>query len=81
MNDGHKIAIGRKGGLAATLLLGLAALGMGCTHARTVQAITMSRDQIKFLYSEGGTQGILKCQVAPDGSLSGCRQMTLALEQ
>ncbi len=54
---------------------------VGCARApRVVTAITYSRDQIKFLYNEGGSQGILKCKVNPGGALSECRPIGVKLE-
>lgn len=53
----------------------------GCARSpRVVTAITYSRDQIKFLYNEGGSQGILKCKVNPGGALSECRPIAVQLE-
>ncbi len=53
----------------------------GCAGSpRVVTGITHSRDQIKFLYSEGGGQGIIKCKVNPGGALTECRPVTVALE-
>ena len=77
MKNGSSRAI-TTGILASVLALTAA----GCVHQpRMVRAISQSRDQIKFLYTEGATQGILKCQVAADGALSNCRQMTVVFEK
>lgn len=64
----------------AAPILGLALLG-GCGPSpRYVAASTGTADQIKFLYVEAdGDQGVIKCQRAPDGTLSTCRQMQLTL--
>lgn len=64
--------------LAAGLLAMMAA---GCGSAtKYVAASTGTADQIKFLYVEkGGDQGVIKCQRAPDGTLSNCRTMRLEL--
>ena len=64
----------------ATLLVGLASMIGGCASPRVVTAVTSSRDQIKFLYVEGSDQGVIKCSVAGDGALSGCRRMAVSLE-
>ncbi len=63
-------------GLGASLALSSAA----CASPRVISGITSSRDQIKFLYQEGSSQGVLKCKVAPDASLSECRQMAVTIQ-
>lgn len=64
--------------LAAGLL---AVFATGCGSAtKYVAASTGTADQIKFLYVEkNGDQGVIKCQRAPDGTLSKCRTMQLRL--
>ncbi|MFT3765718.1 MAG: hypothetical protein QM820_09405 [Minicystis sp.] len=63
----------------------LAAIGIaagGCAPpAKVVTAITNSREQVKFLYVQGESQGIVKCAVGPSGALSQCREMAVALEE
>jgi hypothetical protein len=56
-------------------LIGGAVLALaGCgAQAKVITAITSNNDQIKFLYVQGGSQGIIKCGVAGDGALSKCR--------
>jgi hypothetical protein len=69
--------------MARAALLGgsLLALG-GCgAPAKVITAITNNNDQIKFLYVQGGSQGIIKCGVAADGALSKCRDMAVVLEE
>lgn len=52
----------------------------GCvTPAKWITAITTRNDQIKFLYVQGKSQGIIKCMVGPAGALSQCREMTVVL--
>lgn len=63
-------------GLGISLALSSAA----CAAPRVISGITSSRDQIKFLYQEGGSQGVLKCKVAPDASLSECRQVAVIIQ-
>jgi hypothetical protein len=62
----------------------LASLALGATGcappAKLVTHISTARDQIKLLYEQGGRQGVLKCQVAADGALSRCRDLTLTIE-
>lgn len=53
----------------------------GCApRAKVIRAITHNTDQIKFLYTQGSGQGIIKCRVAADGALSQCREMAVVLE-
>ena len=69
--------------MARAALIGgsLLALG-GCkAPAKVITAITNNNDQIKFLYVQGGSQGIIKCGVATDGALSKCRDMAVVLEE
>jgi hypothetical protein len=52
--------------------------------AKMIDQITMGAErtnQIKFLYSQGKDQGIVKCTVAADGALSQCRNMTVEFEE
>lgn len=65
---------------AVSLLVGIASMIGGCASPRVVTAVTSSRDQIKFLYVEGSDQGVIKCNVAGDGALAGCRRMAVSLE-
>jgi hypothetical protein len=51
-----------------------------CAAPRVVSGITSSRDQIKFLYQEGDSQGVIKCKVATDGSLSDCHHMAVVTQ-
>ena len=48
--------------------LGLAAAGCA-PQAKVVTAITNSTDQVKFLYVQGASQGIIRCTVGPGGAL------------
>ena len=45
-------------GIALTTLA--LSTAIGCASPRVVTAITSSRDQVKFLYIEGGDQGVIK---------------------
>ena len=59
------------------LLLG----GAACAPPpKVVTRITSARDQMKFLVVQGDQQTVVKCQVGPDGALSGCKQMTIVLQ-
>lgn len=59
------------------LLLG----GVACAPPpKVVTKITSARDQMKFLVVQGHRQSVVKCQVGPDGALSGCKQMTVILQ-
>jgi hypothetical protein len=73
----------RRAGLAwrAALMAIAVTSTVGCgASPRVVTAITGSRDQIKFLYFEGSDQGVVKCKVAGDGTLSACRRMAVVYE-
>jgi hypothetical protein len=66
-------------GLAVTL----AALAAGgcAAPAKVIKAITSNTDQIKFLYEQGNSQGIIKCTVGAAGALSQCREMAVVLAE
>ena len=65
---------------ARALLLAVVVAGaFGCAKPRVITAITAARDQVKFLYREGSDQGILKCKVAADGSLTACKHMPVVI--
>lgn len=69
---------------AALTLASLTAVlaGGGCAApAKVITAITNNNDQIKFLYSQGTSQGIIKCTVGPAGALSQCREMAVVLAE
>lgn len=67
--------------LRTVVAAGLAfALG-GCAKPRVIQAITGRQDTMKFLYVEGNDQGIVRCKVGPDGALSQCQAVAVALEE
>jgi hypothetical protein len=63
------------------LLACVAVFASACGSPRVIQAITGARDQMKFVYREGGAQGVLKCAVLPNGQLTQCRQMKIVLEE
>jgi hypothetical protein len=65
---------------AAVTLAMLAASATGCAApAKVIKAITNNNDQIKFLYVQGNSQGIIKCTVGAAGALSQCREMAVVL--
>lgn len=69
---------------AVSLAAGLIGAG-GCSHPRIVTNTSVARGQMKILYQENKTfgrteQGIIKCDVGGDGSLTNCRRMALKLE-
>lgn len=71
-------------GRQAAFALGAVCIALlgGCTPpAKVVTKITSARDQMKFLYAQGEEQGVIKCQVAPDGALSQCRNMGVQVEE
>jgi hypothetical protein len=75
--QGQRCAWLWRGALMAVVTM----LAGGCASSpRVVTAITSSRDQIKFLYVEGSDQGVIKCKVGGDGSLTQCRQMAVTFE-
>ena len=67
-----------RGALIAGALL---ALGGCAARAKVITAITNNNDQIKFLYVQGDSQGIIKCGVAAVVALSKCRDMAVVLEE
>ncbi|HWV39473.1 MAG TPA: hypothetical protein VN033_13470 [Vulgatibacter sp.] len=58
----------------------LIALATGCAGPRYVAASTGSKGQVKFLWTDGSDQGVVKCEVADNGDLNQCRNMNLVLE-
>jgi phosphoribosylformylglycinamidine (FGAM) synthase-like amidotransferase family enzyme len=67
--------------LRTVVAAGLAFALVGCAKPRVIQAITGRQDQMKFLYVEGNDQGIVRCKVNPDGSLTQCANVSVALEE
>lgn len=66
----------------AIAIVAFGALAAGCAPpAKVVTKISSARDQIKLLYVQGDTQGVLKCQVGADGALSRCRDMAIQLDE
>lgn len=73
-----------KNKLAKLAALVVVASTVGCgAGPRYVAASTASKGQIKFLHvSNGGNdQGIVKCDMGEDGTLSGCRDVAIVLEE
>lgn len=68
---------------AAALTLALFGAGAGgcAAPAKVIKAITNNNDQIKFLYVQGTSQGIIKCTVGPAGALTQCREMAVVLAE
>lgn len=64
----------------AVLALSLLGSVAGCAAPRLCRGITSRGDEVKFLYYEGGNTGVIKCKMAPDGSLADCHPMTVELE-
>lgn len=63
--------------------LWLLAIGLlaGCVpNPKYVAASTGRVGEIKFLYVDNDGRGIIKCNRAEDGSLSGCRKMQIVLK-
>ena len=69
-----------KDSIALGVLVAIALGAVGCGSPRVVRGITSRADQVKFLYIEGGDTGVVKCELGPDGALSNCRPMTVALD-
>lgn len=67
--------------IRAAVVVTVASALVGCARPRVVTAITGRGDQMKFLYVEGNEQGLVRCKVAPDGALSGCQNVAVALEE
>lgn len=66
---------------AAAVILAVLAAGGCAAPAKVITAITNTNDQIKFLYVQGNSQGIIKCAVGAAGALSQCREMTVVLAE
>jgi hypothetical protein len=64
----------------AAVALALGSIVGGCASPRIVRAISRRGDEVKFLYLQGSDTGIIKCTMAPDGSLSACHPMSVELE-
>lgn len=71
----------RTAAMALAVLAAFAGAGGCAAPAKVITAITNNNDQIKFLYSQGNTQGIIKCTVGAAGALSGCREMAVVLAE
>lgn len=74
----------KRGVLSAVLIVTAVLLG-GCgSQAKMVRQITTGSErtnQIKMLYNQGNDQGVIKCNAANDGALSGCKRMTVIFEE
>ena len=66
---------------AAAVILAVLAGGGCAAPAKVITAITNNNDQIKFLYVQGNSQGIIKCTVGAAGALSQCREMAVVLAE
>ena len=66
---------------AVTLALTLLGAGGCAAPAKVITAITNNNEQIKFLYVQGNSQGIIKCTVGAAGALSQCREMAVVLAE
>lgn len=68
---------------AAAVAVSLSALTVGgcAAPAKVITAITNNNEQIKFLYVQGSSQGIIKCSIGPAGALSQCREMAVVLAE
>jgi hypothetical protein len=58
---------------------GLLASGLmtACANPKLIASSTGGPGQIKMLYVDGNSQGVIKCDKADDGALSKCREMTV----
>ena len=66
--------------MRVALLAVIPLAGIGCAApAKVITAITNNSEQIKFLYVQGSSQGIIKCAIGPAGALSNCREMAVVL--
>ena len=66
-------------GMLALVLMVLLFL-YACAGPKLVAGTTATKDQMKFLYVQGGGQGIIKCGVTADGKLSNCREIPVNLK-
>jgi hypothetical protein len=67
--------------LALSAILATLTTGGCAASAKVITSITSSNSQIKFLYRQGGGQGIIKCEVASGGALTNCREMAIVLDE
>jgi hypothetical protein len=56
-----------------------ALLAVACAQPRIVRTSTGTKDQIKFLTSDGSTQTVVQCQRAENGTLQSCRELPVVL--
>lgn len=56
-----------------------AAVTVACAQPRIVRTSTGTKDQIKFLTSDGSTQTVIQCQRADKGMLKACRELPVVL--
>lgn len=56
-----------------------ALLALACAQPRIVRTSTGTKDQIKFLTSDGSTQTVVQCQRAESGTLNSCRELPVVL--
>jgi len=52
-----------------------------CSGPKIITSSTGRDEQIKFIYSQGTDQGIVKCIVADDGELKKCRPMNVKFKK
>lgn len=64
---------------AAAVAMSLGAVG--CTNAKFISASTGGPGQVKFFYVDQlGDSGLVRCDRADDGTLSGCRRQRLVIQ-
>lgn len=66
---------------AAAVTLAALTAGGCAAPAKVITAITHNNQQIKFLYVQGTSQGIIKCSIGAEGALSQCREMAVVLAE
>ena len=69
--------------LAAALCLALTA--SACATPTYVTGASSSQDTIKFTYRQAKffaptEEGVIKCEVQPDGTLTNCRKMSIMVD-
>lgn len=60
-------------------LSAVALLSIACAQPRIVRTSTGTKQQIKFLTSDGSTQTVVQCQRIENGTLQSCRELPVEL--
>ncbi len=52
---------------------------VACAQPRIVRTSTGTKDQVKFLASDGSTQTVVQCQRGESGTLGSCKELPVEL--